>query len=78
MGSHYENYTLADFLGLVSNHTATYQECAEMLEEELKLRFPWIKPDEFYPLLKKKSFDQEDYCYRLIKAGKQLEEMARN
>ncbi len=78
MESRYDGYTLADCLGLVSNSTVTYEECAEILEEKLQHSFPWIKPDEFYPLIKKKSFDQEDYCYRLIKAGKQLEEMSRN
>ncbi len=78
MESRYQGYTLADFLGFVSEGTVTYQDCAEMLEEELMHRFPSIKPDEFYPIIKKKSFDAEDYCYRLIKAGKQLEEMLGN
>lgn len=75
MESRYQGYTLADFLGLVSDHTVTYQDCAEILEEELMRRFPWIKPDEFYPVMKQKAFDAEDYCYRLIQAGKKLEEI---
>ena len=78
MESLYTGYTLADFLGFVSDGAVTYKDCAEMLEEELLHRFPWINPDEFYPLFKKKSSDYEDYCYRLITAGKQLEEMVRN
>ena len=78
MESRYPGYTLTDFLGLVTDHIITYQDCAEILEEELMSQFPWIKPDEFYPVIKKKSVDAEDYCYRLIKAQKQLEEMLRN
>lgn len=75
MENRYHGYTLADFLGLVRDGTVTYQDCAEMLEEELVHRFPWIKPDEFYPIMKQKAFDAEDYCYRLIQAGKKLEEI---
>lgn len=74
----YVGYTLADFLGFVNGGIVTYQECAKILEEELMRKFPWINPDEFYPLIKTKSSDYEDYCYRLIKTGKQLEEMVRS
>ncbi len=78
MKSLYVGYTLADFLGFVSDRIVTYKECSRLLEKELLYRFPWIKPDEFYPMIKKKSSGHEDYCYRLITAGKQLEEMVRN
>lgn len=75
MESLYLGYTLADFLGFVSDGAVTYQECSRLLEEELMCRFPWINPDEFYPHIKKKSVDQEDYCCQLIRAGKRLEKM---
>jgi len=78
MQNRYPGYTPADFLGLVADHTITYQDCAELLEEELMLRFPCIRPDEFYPLIQEKSQDAEEYCHRLIKVHKQLEEMLRN
>jgi len=78
MGDLYVGFTLGDIVGLAHEHTITYSECAEFIEEKLNQRFPWIKPDEFYPVIKKKSVDGEDYCYRLIKAGKQLEEMLGN
>lgn len=78
MGDLYVGFTLGDIVGLAHEHTITYSECAELIEDKLNQRFPWIKPDEFYPVIKKKAFDAEDYCYRLIKAQKQLAEMLRN
>lgn len=74
----YVGYTLGDIVSLAHERTVTYLECAEILEQELQRRFPWIKPEEFYPLLWKKSSNYENYCYQLIKAGKQLEEISRN
>lgn len=78
MGDLYVGFTLGDIVGLAHERAITYSECAEIMEEKLNQRFPWIKPDEFYPLIKKKSSDHEDYCYRLITTGKKLEEMVRS
>lgn len=78
MWDHYVGYTLGDIVGLAHEHAITYWECAEILEQELQRKFPLIKPDEFYQNIKRDVCGPLDYCERLVKAKKQLEEMARN
>ena len=78
MKSLYVGYTLADIVGLASSNTFTYLECTEILEEELMKRFSWIDPAVFYPQIRKKAVNDQDYCERLVKAGKQLEEVVKS
>lgn len=78
MGDFYSGYTLADILGLAYNNTLTYRECTEILEERLIKKFPGFESSTLYSRIKKQAANDLDYCERLVKAGKQLEELARN
>ncbi len=60
-------------MGSARNSDLSHGECAEILEKELHRRFPWIDPGKLYLPLRAKSRSQEDYCYRLMGAGKKLE-----
>tara|TARA_Y100000310_G_C20477816_1_gene713259 strand:- start:512 stop:748 length:237 start_codon:yes stop_codon:yes gene_type:complete len=68
----FTTYTLSDITGLVGERVITYGECAEVLEERLLQKHPWIDADNLYGAVRKLSSDAKDYCRRLVGLGRML------
>ncbi len=67
-----QGYTLADIVGLAREKAITYNECADILEDELWQRFtPYISAN-FYQRLRLKAATTEEYCERLVRVGRML------
>ena len=79
---HYNDYTLTDIIGLARENVITYMECAEIMEEQIPLRYPKINGDynQIFEFVKgwcvsDQGHDFQRYCHRLAELERTLQKI---